>query len=237
MEVRKCDLADKVLVSNKSDDQKLYEVFQIYKDDLQRKFPALYYALLGWRDAHLKEFRKFIPGIGEVPEFKGVAEEVAGTAGDILNGLEAQILGNDTASKSREGFVCVWNSEEPDPTIEEYKQLFTGLHVEVTRCGTVNIMEAWNTGDVGLEQQEVLKLLYGIDSLRLGGSLLIHCRRKYDKVTVYNAFAGSADKVFANTLEYIHQIVRTSCVDFTLTAEVHDAIVCAIQRVYIITHN
>ena len=44
--------AQKVLASNKSDDLKLLEVFEIYKDDLKKDYAELYYALLGWRYAH-----------------------------------------------------------------------------------------------------------------------------------------------------------------------------------------
>ena len=46
----------KVLASNKSDDQKLYEVFQMCKDDIRCTNLDLYYALLGWADAHKREF-------------------------------------------------------------------------------------------------------------------------------------------------------------------------------------
>lgn len=48
--------AEKVLMQkNKSDDLKLFEVFQIYKEDLQKECSQLYYALLGWKDSHLKD--------------------------------------------------------------------------------------------------------------------------------------------------------------------------------------
>ena len=43
---------------NKSDDLKLFEVFQIYKDDLKETHSQLYYALLGWKDSHLSELQK-----------------------------------------------------------------------------------------------------------------------------------------------------------------------------------
>lgn len=43
---------------NKSDDLKLFEVFQIYKDDIKSEYSQLYYALLGWKDSHLKELLK-----------------------------------------------------------------------------------------------------------------------------------------------------------------------------------
>jgi hypothetical protein len=48
--------AGNILVqNNKSDDLKLFEVFQIYKDDIQKECSQLYYALLAWKDSHLKE--------------------------------------------------------------------------------------------------------------------------------------------------------------------------------------
>lgn len=51
--------AQKILASaKKSDDQKLHEVFDLYKEDLQREYPQLYYALLGWKDAHLQELTR-----------------------------------------------------------------------------------------------------------------------------------------------------------------------------------
>lgn len=48
--------AQKILESDMSDDLKLYEIFQIYKDSI--KGTELYYALLGWKDMHLHELRK-----------------------------------------------------------------------------------------------------------------------------------------------------------------------------------
>lgn len=50
--------AQKILTSGKSDDLKLFEVFRIYNEDLQKEFSQLYYALLGWKDIHLKELLK-----------------------------------------------------------------------------------------------------------------------------------------------------------------------------------
>lgn len=50
--------AQNILSSDKSDDLKLFEIFQIYKDDLQKEYTQLYYALLGWKDNHLKELQK-----------------------------------------------------------------------------------------------------------------------------------------------------------------------------------
>ena len=48
-------VAQDVLKSDMSDDLKLFEVFKIYKEDLKEEYSQLYYALLGWKDAHLKE--------------------------------------------------------------------------------------------------------------------------------------------------------------------------------------
>lgn len=50
--------ADNILTSGKSDDLKLFEIFQIYKEDIQNEYTELYYALLGWKDKHLKELYK-----------------------------------------------------------------------------------------------------------------------------------------------------------------------------------
>ena len=50
--------AQNILKSNKSDDLKLFEVFQIYKEDIRKEYTELYYALLGWKDSHLKELFK-----------------------------------------------------------------------------------------------------------------------------------------------------------------------------------
>lgn len=36
-------------------DQKLFVISQLYKDELSSRFPQLHYALLGWKDSHLKE--------------------------------------------------------------------------------------------------------------------------------------------------------------------------------------
>lgn len=50
--------AQKILTSGKSDDLKLFEVFKIYSEDLKEEYSQLYYALLGWKDVHLKELLK-----------------------------------------------------------------------------------------------------------------------------------------------------------------------------------
>jgi len=49
--------AQNILSSNKSDDLKLFEVFEIYKDDIQKEYTELYYALLGWRYDHFRELQ------------------------------------------------------------------------------------------------------------------------------------------------------------------------------------
>ena len=41
--------------SKKCDDLKLYDVFEIYKDDLKANYSQLYYALLAWKDTHSRE--------------------------------------------------------------------------------------------------------------------------------------------------------------------------------------
>ena len=58
MVTNKRNEADNILLSDKSADAKLYKVFQLYKDDLKRNYPQLYYALLEWKDSHLKELLK-----------------------------------------------------------------------------------------------------------------------------------------------------------------------------------
>lgn len=48
--------ADKILVrKDLSNDQKLFVISQLYKEELNNQFPQLHYALLGWKDSHLKE--------------------------------------------------------------------------------------------------------------------------------------------------------------------------------------
>lgn len=56
--VNKRTEAQNILVSGMSDDLKLFEVFKIYKEDLQKENTELYYALLGWKDNHLKDLLK-----------------------------------------------------------------------------------------------------------------------------------------------------------------------------------
>ena len=58
MVTNKRNEADNILLSDKSADAKVYKVFQLYKDDLKRNYPQLYYALLEWKDSHLKELLK-----------------------------------------------------------------------------------------------------------------------------------------------------------------------------------
>lgn len=48
--------ADKILLRNDLNrDQKMFVISQLYKDEINSQFPQLHYALLGWKDAHLKE--------------------------------------------------------------------------------------------------------------------------------------------------------------------------------------
>lgn len=48
--------ADKVLTrKDLSNEQKLFVISQLYKEELINLFPQLNYALLGWKDSHLKE--------------------------------------------------------------------------------------------------------------------------------------------------------------------------------------
>lgn len=52
------DKAGDILVTSKSADAKLFEIFQLYKDDLKKNYTQIYYAMLEWQDAHLKELLK-----------------------------------------------------------------------------------------------------------------------------------------------------------------------------------
>ena len=52
---KRIEAGNMLVQKNKSDDLKLFEVFQIYKDDLQKECSQLYYALLAWKDSHLKD--------------------------------------------------------------------------------------------------------------------------------------------------------------------------------------
>lgn len=54
--VEKRSAAERILADpHKSDDKKLFEIFELYKDDLRSSNVQLYYALLGWADAHIRE--------------------------------------------------------------------------------------------------------------------------------------------------------------------------------------
>ena len=50
--------SQQILATDMSDDLKLFEIFKIYNEDLQKDYSQLYYALLGWKDTHLKELLK-----------------------------------------------------------------------------------------------------------------------------------------------------------------------------------
>ncbi len=48
--------ADKILArKDLTNDQKLFVISQLYKEELNNQFAQLYYALLGWKDFHLKD--------------------------------------------------------------------------------------------------------------------------------------------------------------------------------------
>lgn len=48
--------ADKILQrKDLTNDQKMFVISQLYKNELSNQFPQLNYALLGWKDSHLKE--------------------------------------------------------------------------------------------------------------------------------------------------------------------------------------
>lgn len=53
----KNETASAIMASTKTDDQKLYEIFQLYMGDIREHNSQLYYALLGWADAHRRELR------------------------------------------------------------------------------------------------------------------------------------------------------------------------------------
>ena len=57
-EMTKMEEIDAILTSNMSDDLKLFEIFEIYKNILRKSHTGLYYALLGWKDSHLKDLLK-----------------------------------------------------------------------------------------------------------------------------------------------------------------------------------
>lgn len=61
--------ADKILISNKSADMKLFGIFQIYKGDIALSYPQLYYAILEWKDSHLKELIKEMSIESDIPYF------------------------------------------------------------------------------------------------------------------------------------------------------------------------
>lgn len=48
--------ADNILIrKDLSVEQKLFTIAQLYKEELNSQFPQLHYALLSWKDAHLKD--------------------------------------------------------------------------------------------------------------------------------------------------------------------------------------
>lgn len=63
---RRIKAGDILVDENKNADVKLFEIFNLYKEDL-RKFPQFFYAMLNWKDSHHTELRKsgcisFVPG-------------------------------------------------------------------------------------------------------------------------------------------------------------------------------
>lgn len=54
-----------ILASDKSNDLKLFEIFQIYKSDIQNEYTELYYTLLRWENEHLKKLQEEIKQIKE----------------------------------------------------------------------------------------------------------------------------------------------------------------------------
>lgn len=50
--------ADLILASDKNDNQKLLEIFNLYREEIRKQNVQLYYALLGWKDFNLKELQK-----------------------------------------------------------------------------------------------------------------------------------------------------------------------------------
>lgn len=56
--INRRDKAGNILMTSKSADAKLFEIFQLYKEDLKKNYTQLYYAMLEWKDAHLKELLK-----------------------------------------------------------------------------------------------------------------------------------------------------------------------------------
>lgn len=64
--------ASRILCNDKmSDDLKLFQIFEIYKADIEKEHKQLYYALLAWKDTHLKEIREEMTLINLVQEVFG----------------------------------------------------------------------------------------------------------------------------------------------------------------------
>ena len=57
-EISRRETADEILLTDKSADLKLYEIFQLYKEDLKKSYPQFYYSVLEWKDKHLHELLK-----------------------------------------------------------------------------------------------------------------------------------------------------------------------------------
>ena len=57
-EISRREKADEILLEDKTADLKLYEIFQLYKEDLKKSYPQFYYSILEWKDTHLHELLK-----------------------------------------------------------------------------------------------------------------------------------------------------------------------------------
>lgn len=64
---RRIKAGDILVSKSKSADVKLFEIFNMYKEDL-RKFPQFYYAMLEWKDAHYEELKEN-GCLGVIPDY------------------------------------------------------------------------------------------------------------------------------------------------------------------------
>ena len=56
-QINKDQIARSILATNKSDPEKLLEIFELYKEDLKKDYCHLYYALLGWKDTYKNQVK------------------------------------------------------------------------------------------------------------------------------------------------------------------------------------
>lgn len=55
------EIAQKLLLDKSiNNDERLYKVFSLYKENISVDNPELYYAFLKWKDEHIKELRSVI---------------------------------------------------------------------------------------------------------------------------------------------------------------------------------